>query len=86
MALRGPFTELMALSTPQIYSKYVSLSSNVQPILYVKLLKTLYGYLKSTLLFYRKLWGDLHSLGYKINPYNPCGTNKTIHGSQMTVT
>ena len=75
MVLHDLLTELMALSAPQIYRKHVSLSSNRQPILYVKILKMLYGCLKSSLLFY-----------FKTNPYNPCVANKTIHGSQMTVT
>ena len=40
--------------------------------------------LKSALLFYKKLRGDLESAGFKINPYNPCVANKMVNGSQMT--
>ncbi len=41
--------------------------------------------MKSALLFYRKLVADLTSLGFKINPYDPCVANKVINGKQMTI-
>ena len=44
----------------------------------------MYGILNSALLFYCKLWGDLHAKGSTINPYNPCVANKDIGGLQMT--
>ena len=34
---------------------------------------------------YRKLFADLKSLGFEINPYDPCVANKTINGKQMTI-
>ena len=55
-------------------------------MLYVKLLKALYGLLKSALLFYKKLAGELVNMGFEINPYDPCVDNKTVNGIQMTVT
>jgi hypothetical protein len=51
-----------------------------KPILYVQLEKAVYGIMKSALLFYRKLVADLTSLGYEINPYDPCVANKIING------
>jgi len=41
--------------------------------------------MKSALLFYRKLVADLTSLGFEINPYDPCVANKMIDGKQMTI-
>ncbi len=41
--------------------------------------------MKSALLFYRKLVADLLSIGFIINPYDPCVANKTIKGKQMTI-
>ena len=38
------------------------------------------------LLFYCKLWGDLSSKGFEINPCDPWVTNKTSEGHQMTIT
>ena len=54
-------------------------------MLYVKLTKALYGLLRSALLFYKILRGNLEGLGFKINPYDPCVANKDIHGEQLTV-
>ena len=85
MVLRAPLAELMALTAPQVYSKFVTIDANGRQILYVKVQKALYGLLKSALLFYRKLWGDLHAKGFTINPYNPYGTKKDTRGLQMTV-
>ena len=68
MVICGPLTELMALTAPQVYCKCVTVDNNGRQILYVKLQKALYGLLKSTLLFYRKLWGNLHVKGFTINP------------------
>jgi hypothetical protein len=52
----------------------------------VKLQKAPYGCLRSALLFYEKLFGDLTSQGFEINPYNPCMAKKPIEGSQFTTT
>ena len=48
------------------------------PILYVRLKKALYGLLRSSLLLYRKLRGELEAYGIKINPYDPCVNNKMV--------
>jgi hypothetical protein len=41
--------------------------------------------MKSALLFYRKFVADLTSLGFDINPYDPCVANKIINGKQITI-
>jgi hypothetical protein len=41
--------------------------------------------MKSALLFYKKLVGELQSMGFEINPYGPCVANKMVNGSQMTI-
>jgi hypothetical protein len=47
--------------------------------------KAMYGLLRSALSFYRKLVVDLENAGFKLNLLDPCVSNKTIHGTQMTV-
>ena len=54
-------------------------------ILYVVMSKALYGMLDSSLLYYKKTRKDLESIGYEVNPYDPCVANKIIHGKQHTV-
>ena len=45
------------------------------PILYVKLQKALYGLIRASLLFYRKLRKEFEEYGLVINPYDPCVAN-----------
>ena len=85
MVLKGRLAELMVQVAPNLYRKYVTVDRRNVPILYVKIQKALYGLLRSALLFYRKLVGDLESNGFTLNPYDPCVANKIINGSQMTV-
>ena len=70
---------------PSLYQKYVNTNTKGKLVLYVKLEKAVYGMMKSTLLFYRKLVVDLISLCYTINSYDPCVANKEINGSHMTI-
>ena len=48
------------------------------PILYVRLKKAMCGLLRSSLLFYRKLRGELEAYVFRINPYDPCVGNKMV--------
>jgi hypothetical protein len=41
--------------------------------------------MKSALLFYRKLVADLISIGFTINPYDPCVANKIVDADQFTI-
>ena len=56
-----------------------------QKVLYVHILKAIYGMLVSAMLFYRKLSADLVEHGFEINPYDPCVANKMVQGKQQTV-
>ena len=85
MKLRGALAELLVKTAPELYSKYTT-DENGRTVLYVELLKALYGCLMSALLFYRKLLKDLTKLGFVVNPYDPCVANKMVAGKQMTVT
>ena len=69
---------MMIHIAPQIYRLYVKMDKNGTPILYVRLKKALNGLLRSSLLFYRKLCGELDAYGFKINPYDPCVGNKMV--------
>ena len=67
MVLRGELEEMMIHIAPQIYRPYVKMDNKGTPILFVRLKKALYGLLRSRLLFYRKLCGELDAYGFKIN-------------------
>ena len=55
MKLRCDMIELLVDLDPSLYIKYIVVGENGEPLLYVKLLKALYGILRSALLFYKKL-------------------------------
>ena len=55
-------------------------------LLYVKMNKVLYGILKISLLFYKNMRCELESIGFEINPYDPCVSNKKIDRPPMTIT
>ena len=69
---------MMVHIAPQIYLPYVKMDKKGMPILYVRLKKAMYGLLRSSLLFYRKLRGELEAYGFKINPYDPCVGKKMV--------
>jgi hypothetical protein len=71
---------------PQIYRKYITVDRRGMPVLYVKLQKALYRLMRASLLFYRKLRGELEDHGFVMNPNNPCVANKDAgDGEQLTV-
>jgi len=84
MKMRGKLAELLVKISPEIYRQYVTVERG-QTVLYVELQKALYGMLKSALLFYQKLRGDLEEIGFEVNPYDPCVANMEQAGSQLTV-
>ena len=48
-------------------------------------LNDLYGIMKAALLFYIKFVKNLKSIGFELNPYDPCVANKIVDGAQLTV-
>jgi hypothetical protein len=55
MVLKGELAEMMIQIAPQVYRKYVTVDKKWTKLLYVKLQKALYGLMRASLLFYRKL-------------------------------
>jgi hypothetical protein len=45
----------------------------------------IYVYRRSALLFYQKLVSELKSMGFVVNPYDPCIANKIVDGHQLTL-
>ena len=63
------------------YKKYVSYE-NGKKVLYMKLLKALYGCMQSALLWYKTFKLCLKKDSFKLNKYAPCVVNKDIDGKQ----
>jgi hypothetical protein len=85
MLLRGQLADLMVQIDPELYGPYLIKSKKGESLLYVHMLKAMYGLLRTALLFYLKLVKDLTDFVFAINPYDPCVATKWVAGSQMTV-
>ena len=66
------------------HMRFVVIERGVK-VLYVKLVKAIYGCVKSALLWYNLFHGTLKDMGFVINPYDPCIANCTIDGAQCTI-
>ena len=87
--LRGKLAELMVATAPEIYKKYVSVNHKGELVIYVESLNALYSIMKAALLFYIKFVKNLKSIGFELNPYDPCVANKIVNGaknSQLYIT
>ena len=67
MILKGRLAEMMIQVDLSLYRKYITVDGKGMPVLYVKMEKAMYGLLKSTLLFYRLLVGDLTKNRFILN-------------------
>jgi hypothetical protein len=83
MKFVGDSVDILCEMNPE-YRKYVCIE-NGKKVLYVRLLKAIYGCVKSALLWYEMFSGTLKDLGFTINPYDPCVANCMINGKQCTV-
>jgi hypothetical protein len=54
-------------------------------VLYVRLVKAIYGCVKPALLWYDLFYGHLKKMGFTLNPYNFCIANCVIKGKQCTI-
>lgn len=85
MKIRGELALLLVKTNPELYEKFL-VEENKQPVLYVEILKALYGLVDASLLFYKKLVKDLKNEGFVLNEYDPCVANKVVNGKQLTLT
>jgi len=83
LKLVGKFVDIMCEVNPE-YKKYVRYEKGVK-VLYLRVLRALYGCLESALLWYNLYSTTLSKLGFKLNPYDLCVANKMINGSQCTI-
>jgi hypothetical protein len=82
--ITGKMAELLLEIDEAMYSPHLTTEKG-EPVLYVELLKALYGTLRAARLFWEKLSKTLVEWGFKINPYDQCVANKMVNGKQLTV-
>ena len=66
------------------YKRFITYE-NGKKVLYLQLLKALYGCVLSALLWYELFSGTLQEMGFTLNPYDPCVANKIVDGKQCTI-
>jgi hypothetical protein len=85
MKFEGDMVDYMVQANPEKYEKFVHTTANGKKVLYVELLKALYGCMKSALLWYNLFTKTLKGMGFELDPYDMCVANKMINGKQCTI-
>jgi hypothetical protein len=85
MKIRGQLIDILLEICPGVYDAYV-VNEGRHKILYVRMLRALYGMLVSSILYYKKFRKDIEAIGFEVNPYDICVANRTVYGKQQTVT
>ena len=65
----------------EVYGKYV-VYENRRKVIYVEVLRDLYGMLVAYLLWYNKFHSDIEEISYELNPYDPCVDNQMVKNKQ----
>ena len=84
MKITGVLVDMLVKLNPELYGPYV-VYENKRRVLYVRVLRAIYGMLEAALLWYKKFRLELEQEGFKFNPYDPCVTNREKKGTQHTV-
>ena len=83
MRFRGQFVDIMCQVNPE-HKKNV-IYENGKKVLYVRVVRAIYGCIESALLWYNLYVSTLKEMGFELNPYDKCVANKEINGSQCTI-
>ena len=76
MKLRGYFVDIMCQVNPY-YEQHVRYE-NGENVLYILVLRAIYGCIKSELLWYNLFSTTLYGFGFEINTYHKCVANKVV--------
>ena len=85
MRIDGAMADLLMEINYDMYHPHM-VKEKGKPVIYVELLKALYGTLRAAHLFWETLSRKLQEWGFMINPYDSCVANKEIDGRQCTIT
>ena len=78
MKFTGESVDMLCKLNPEHESLVVT--ENGVKVLYVCLIKAIYGCVKSALLWYEMFSTRLKDMGLVLNPYDPCIANCMVHG------
>ena len=83
MKITGVLVDMLVQLSPEIYGPYIVFEKQWK-VIYVQVLKAIYGMLQAALLWYNKFQQELEKDGFEFNAYDPCVGNKprTDHNTQ----
>jgi hypothetical protein len=84
MKITGVLVDMLVNINPESYGLAVVLG-NQKKVIYVEVLKAIYGMLEAALVWYKTSRKDLEDNGFIFNLYNPCMANKRVQGLQQTI-
>ena len=84
MKMTGVLLELLVEMAPEIYGPYVVMEGGKR-VLYLHVLRALYGMLVAALVWYRKFRADLEEIGFMFNAYDPCVANRWKDHKRQTI-
>ena len=84
MKIRGKLVEWLVEIAPETYQEHVVIENGVK-VLYLEILRAIYGMLEAALLWYRKFRTDLESIGFRFHDYDPCIAMKMVGGFQHLI-
>ena len=85
MRIEGAMAELLMEIDYDMYHPHMVMEKG-KPVIYVELLKALYGTLRAARLFWETLSRKLQEWGFTLNEYDSCIANKYVDGQQCTIT
>jgi hypothetical protein len=86
MKITGVLVDLLVKLNPELYGPYVVYKRNRRnKVLYVQVMRAIYGMLEAAILWYKKFRGELEQKRFKFNPYDPCVAIRTEKGLQHTL-
>eukprot|EP00957_Ditylum_brightwellii_P090116 6863109-Ditylum_brightwellii.AAC.1 len=78
LRLTGDFVDIMCDIDPE-HQKNVRIDKNGKKVLYLHILRAIYGCIEAALAWYKLFATTLQDEGFKMNPYDKCVANKDIN-------
>ena len=83
LKIEGEFVDIMCEVNPE-YKADVRYE-NGKKVLYLQILRALYGMIESAVLWYKLYTEVLHKEGFELNAYDKCVANKMVKNKQCTI-
>ena len=84
LRVTGPAIDAVVKANKEKYEKFITFEGKTR-VLYLQLLKAMYGTLTAALLWYQMFAEFLLEQGFELNKYDMCVANKIVNDSQLTI-